>query len=344
MGYMKKYTCPHCTSTFFVIRQRRREESIVYYCKGCKKYFSIKTHWIDRRAILNDHLDGISFRKLAVKYRLSKSHISDICYEELKKLPANNVFTFTYCNRFSQIFVCDGKYFTVKGYKYGYCLLWGVDYFRHDIPVFTLAPSENYQSWGKLFSYFRIVNNRPRLIVCDDNINIKLAAKQVFPAVKIQTCYNHFKETIRRTLRVRSDTTYKPFMRRVEDILTVKLNDGAMNNKLFALYRDYKSDPVCVSVLTNIEKYKQELLAYRGIPQAPITTNIIESFNSHLESRLFSLKYFNSVAHAQLWINGYVLKRRMMPFTSCSGKFRFLNGKRGVDMTAKQGVDLPTFF
>ena len=289
-------------------------------------------------------MDGISFRKLAVKYGISKSHASDICHEALCSLPANNEFTFRYCNRFSQIYVCDGKYFTVKGFKYGYCLLWGIDYFRHDIPVFTLAPSENYQSWARLFSYFRIVNNRPRLVVCDDNVNIKMAARSVFPQVRIQTCFNHFKENIRRNLKVRSDKTYRPFMKRVASVLREKLSDDAMNKMMWAIYQEYRTDPACVSILTNIERYKPELLAYRGIPQSPITTNIIESFNSHLEARLHSLKYFNSVKHARLWLNGYILKRRMTKFTSCSGKFRYMNGKTGLEMTRRHGIDIPSYF
>ncbi|MCL5073911.1 MAG: hypothetical protein M1308_23920, partial [Actinobacteria bacterium] len=66
-----------------------------------------------------------------------------ICEEELKKLPDNNRFTFNFCNKFSQIFVFDGKYFNIADKECGYVLLWGIDYFRHDIPVFTLAPSEN---------------------------------------------------------------------------------------------------------------------------------------------------------------------------------------------------------
>lgn len=341
---MKKYKCPTCLTTSFVIRQRKRLDSIVYYCKRCKKYFSIHTVQIDKKCILNDHLDGISFRKLAVKYGISKSHASDICYEELKKLPNNNQFTHRYCDRFSHIFVVDGKYFTVKGYRYGYCLLWGVDYFRHDIPVFTLAPSENYQSWAKYFSYFRIISHHPELVVCDDNANLKMAARSAFPAVKIQTCYNHFKENIRRDLKVRSDTTYKQFMRKIESILKDKISDETFNHWMFCLYRDYHTDPVCLHVLTIIEKYKGELLGYRNIKAAPLTSNLMESFNSHLEARLFSLKYFNSVAHARLWLNGYILKRRFTKFTSCSKKFAFLNGKTGISFTQKQGIVLPTFF
>lgn len=344
MGYMRKYKCPRCVTTTFVIRHAKRGSSIRYLCKLCQQYFSVSTIHHDTKQILSDHLDGISFRKLAVKYGISKSHAADICYEELKKLPNNNQFTHKYCDKFSHIFVVDGKYFTVKGFKYGYCLLWGVDYFRHDIPVFILAPSENYQSWAKYFSYFRIFSHHPELLVCDDNSNIKMAARNAFPTVKIQTCYNHFKENIRRDLHTRSDTAYKPFMKRIESILKDKLSDETFNHWMFCLYRDYHTDPVCLGVLTNIEKYKSELLAYRGISQAPITNNLMESFNSHLEARLFSLKYFNSVFHARLWLNGYILKRRCTKFTSCSPKFAFLNGKTGVSMTKKLGIVLPTLF
>lgn len=120
---MKRYKCPTCGSTKQVIRQTKRGKSIRYKCKTCTKYFSIKTIHIDTQRILTDHLDGISFRKLAVKYGISKSHAADICYEALQKLPDNNQFTFNYCNRFSHIFEFDGKYFTVKGMKHGYVLL-----------------------------------------------------------------------------------------------------------------------------------------------------------------------------------------------------------------------------
>lgn len=341
---MKKYQCPSCGTTSQVIRQTKRGKSILYKCKGCIKYFSIKTVHLNTKSILVEHLNGTSFRKLAEKYNISKSHASDLCYEELLKLPDNNKFTFEYCNRFSNILVADGKYFNLKGYLNGYVLLWGIDYFRHDIPVFMVAPSENYHSWATYFSYYRILNHYPQLLVCDDNANLKLAARNTFPSVKIQTCYNHFKESIRRSLKVRSDPTYKHFMYRVEDILSEKLNDGALNKKLFALYKDYQHDPICLSVLTNIHKYQPELLAYRGIPNAPLTSNLIESFNSHLESRLFSLQHFNSLKHAKLWLNGYILKRRMTKFHSCKGKFRYLNGKTGVSMTKKQEIAIPSFF
>lgn len=343
---MKKYKCPVCLLTKNVVKQRKRNNSIVYLCKTCKKYFSINTVWIDKRSILYDHLDGLSFRSLANKYKVSHMKIWRICQEELVKLPNNNQFTFNYCNRFSQIFVFDGKYFKVADSAHNWVLLWGVDYFKHDIPIFTIAPSENYQNWRKLFSYFRILVVYPRLLVCDDNINLKMAARSAFPAVKIQTCYNHFKENIRRDLMVRSDNFYRPFMRKIESILdsSNKLSDDNFNSWLWKLYRDFSDDSLCKQILINIEKYKQELLGYRGIPQAPLTNNIIEGLNGHLEGRLQKLRSFQTVEHARLWFNGYVLKRRFTKFTDCRGKFRYLKGKTGVQMTKKDRIDIPPLF
>lgn len=344
MGYIKKYRCPHCQHTTSVIRKTKRNKSIRYLCKACVKYFSVTTQWMSSNALVSDYLDGLSFRDLSRKYSLSPMKAWRICDIELRKLPNNNQFTFNYCNQFSTTFVFDGKYFPVASEESDLVLLWGVDYFRHDIPIVFVAPSESYQSWSKFFFYFRIVNHHPQLIVCDDNTNLKMAARKNFPEVRIQTCFNHFKENIRRDLKVRSDVTYKVFINRIEAVLTEKMNDEAMKKKLFALYRDYSYVPVAVSILTNIQRYRTELIGYRGIPGSPVTSNIIEGLNSHLESRLVSLRSFQSPSHAKLWMNGYVLKRRYTIYTDCKGKFRHLNGKRGIDLTKKPEVVLPTLF
>lgn len=133
-------------------------------------------------------------------------------------------------------------------------------------------------------------------------------------------------------------------MKRIETVLRDKLSDKTMDNLLFALYRDYREDPVAVSMLTNIARYRDDLTGYRGMPRSPLTTNIIEGMNSHLEARLISIRSFQSVTYARLWFNGYVLKRRFTKFTDCRGKFRSLNGKSGVELTKKPGIDLPRLF
>jgi len=348
MGYMKKYKCPFCLITKFVIRKTKRKSSILYLCKQCKKYFSIKTVWIDRKQMLSDHLDGLSFRDLSRRYDISPATCWRICEEELKKLPDNNQFTFKYCSRFSSTFVFDGKYFNVVNGEDNpdWVLFWGIDYLRHDIPIILVAPSESFAAWAKFFTYFRIISHHPQLMVVDDNSNLKAAARLKFPQVRIQTCYNHFKENIRRELHIRSDDTYKPFMKRIEGVLnsSKKLSDETFNKWLWFLFRDFAKDPVCLKILTNIERYKTELLAYRGIPQAPLTTNLAEGMNNHIEQRLTSICSFQSIEYAKLWFNGYILKRRFTRFTDCRDRFRYLNGKSGVEMTKKQGIDMPILF
>ena len=344
MGHMKKYKCPSCLSTQTVVGFGRRKKVLRYYCKTCQKHFSVNPCFVNRKLILSDHLDGVSFRALARKYRLSPMTAWRICEEQLKRLPNNNQFTFNYCLRFSDTFVFDGKYFNVAGYDHDWVLLWGIDYFKHDIPVIWVAPSESYHSWSKFFFYFRLINHYPQLVVCDDNTNLKLAARQHFPSVRIHTCFNHFKENIRRELKVRSNNTYRVFMARVETVLSDKLSDAVLTQKLFNLYRDYREDPVAVSVLTNIQRHLPELTGYRGIPHSPLTSNMIEGINSHLEARLFGLRSFQSITHARLWFNGYVLKRRLTKFTDCRGKFRSINGKCGVELTKKPGIDIPRLF
>lgn len=294
--------------------------------------------------MLSDHLDGLSFRKLAVKYDISHMQVWRICQEELSKLPDSNQFTHKYCDRFSSVLLCDGKYFNIADQTHDWVLLWTVDYFRHDIPAFTIAPSESYPAWAKVFAYIRIINHYPQLLVCDDNVNIKIAARNKFPGCRIQTCTNHFKENIRRNLKIRSDNTYQAFMRRIEEIFAKKRAEADMFKLLQRLYQDSLNDPVCLSVLTNIQRFHRELTGYRGIPGAPTTTNLIEGLNSHLEARLHSLRSFQSIKYAKLWMNGYILKRRYTKWTDCRGKFKKLNGTRGVDQTKKHGIVLPSYF
>jgi len=299
MGHMKKYKCPGCLSTSQVIRYGYRGKIIRLFCNGCHRSFSFNPYFLDKKSILYDHLDGLSFRSLANKYKVSHMKIWRICYEELKKLPNNNQFTFNYCNRFSSVFVFDGKYFNVAESEHNRVLLWRVDYFRHDVPVFTVAPSENYQNWSKFFFYFRLLNHHPELLVCDDNINLKMAARKHFPAVKIQTCYNHFKENIRRELNVRSDPTYRYISVAIDNILSHRQPMWMFNERFQRLYDKYSSNPVAQQVLTNVQKNKTELLAYKWIRKSPYTNN---------------------------------------------GKFRYLRGKTGVQMTKKERVTLPLYF
>lgn len=344
MGDMKKYCCPACKTTHTVIRYGYRKKVLRLFCKTCKRSFSYDPVFLPARVMMNDHLDGLSFGKLANKYGISKTKAYRVVHNELLKLPSNNEFTFKYCNRFSSIFLFDGKYISVKGYDKKIALLWGIDYFRHDTPIFSLAPSESYQSWGRFFSYFRIICHFPTYFCCDDNQPLKAAARHAFPQVKIQTCANHFKENVRRMLHTRTDKTYQPVIDRLAEVIGYKRSTSDFTRRMFSLFRDYKHDEIITPLMTMVERSHHELLAYRNIKNAPITTNLIECYNSHLESRLFSLKGFESYRHAKLWLNGYILKRRFTKLTGCTGYFRRLNGCKPIEKTKKLESVIPILF
>lgn len=294
--------------------------------------------------MLRDHLNGLSFKDIGEKYKISKPTAYRKVTAALKELPDNNKVTFTYCNRFSNVFEFDAKYISVKGHPHKLAFLWGVDYWRHDFPIVLLAKSESFRTWATCFSYFRIINHYPQYIVCDDHHGLKMAARMKFPGVKIQTCYFHFNRGIKTELRIATDDTYTTFSKSIDNLLSKKRATRDFNRRLWGIYKDWSHDPVALRILTDIEKRKEEFLAFQGFLKCPVTTNMIEGFNSDLEERLKHINSFHSFAHAKLWLNAYVLKRRTTKLTDCRGKFKKLNGKRPLELTQKPDVDLPTFF
>lgn len=169
-----------------------------------------------------------------------------------------------------------------------------------------------------------------------------MAARYIFPQVLIQTCQNHFLENIRRDLKVRTDPTYQAFVQDVKvELFTKKINRQDFNGKAYRLYRKYQHDPVACSYLVAIHKASNELTAYSQVKHAPKTTNINESYNSHIQARLKAIKSFQTYKNADKWINAYIIKRRFRIFRDCSKPFRYLNGKTSISFTLKKSLTLP---
>lgn len=221
-------------------------------------------------------------------------------------------------------------------------MLWGIDYLTHDIPVFVLTASESYESWLKYFGYLKSIQYPMVILICDDNENIKQAAKYIFPNVIIQTCQNHFLENIRRDLQVRTEEKYQQFVFDLKsELFFNKIHRQDFEQRAFKLFKKYEHDFIAVSYLLRIQKYTQELTAASLIKHAPRTTNLMELYNSHLEARLKSIKDFKSFESAKIWLNAYIIKRRFRKFRCCSGKFRYLNGKTSISQTMRKTAVLP---
>lgn len=263
---------------------------------------------------------------------------STACRQSLKALgdlPHIADITRTYCSRFCGILVVDGKYIKVKGYERKIPVLYGIDYLTHDIPTYIFSVSESYQACHSFFTSLRLLKYPLVAIVSDDNANIYDACKDVYPQAYTQLCYNHYKENLRATLAVRTDETYVPFMKELEILFAHKRAKDEFLTLAGNLYREYQNDSLCAAILLDIQKRLPLLTAYMANKQIPITTNLIESYNSHIEARVRPLKGFESFKHADSWLNAYFLRRRLKVLTDCTSTFRGLNGTASLQQTMK---------
>lgn len=157
-------------------------------------------------------------------------------------------------------------------------------------------------------------------------------------------CQNHYKENIRRSLDVAINPQYDGFIHAIEDLFSFKRTQDDFNRKSKNILNHYKDDTLCSSIMVDIYRNDQLLSGWRNGHNIPTTTNLIECFNSHLQGRLKTIKGFESFSHADLWLNGYFLRRRFKRFTSCQGKFKRLNGYNSLQITQKPDVVIPAYF
>lgn len=240
-----------------------------------------------------------------------------------------------YCSRFCGILLVDGKYVAVKGYERKIPVLYGIDYLTHDIPTYIFSVAENYSTCVSFFKSLKLLNYPLSAVVCDDNINIYQACTQMYPAAVVQLCHNHYKQSLRLGLDVRNDTTYLPFMRDIEELFERRISREEFARMAGKIVIKYACDMRCGAVMADIQRRLPLLTGYMAAKRIPRTTNLIESFNSHLEGRLKTIKGFESFRHADTWLNAYFLNRRLKPFTDCEERFRYLNGKRSLELSKK---------
>lgn len=342
---MKKYSCPYCTKNH-TIKRGTREGKNRYFCLDCGKWFQINrlAKKYDVKQMAFDHLNGFSFRTLAVKYNLSVGTAYKQVIDYLNKLPHLVDITRDYCSCFSKILLVDGKFVSVGGYGKKIPVIYGIDYLSHDIVNFTLAPSENYQALKKFFSSLYLAGYQMSMLVSDDNLNIREAGKYVYPSSHFQLCQTHYQRHLVNQLNILKEPTHKQFMNDLNILFGYKYSRDNFNRLAQKLLLKYQTVNLYASILLNIAYRQDQLQGHLYFKHTPLTTNLIEGFNSHLESRVKPLKGFTNLAHAKLWFNAYFIKRRFQKFTDCSGKFKKLNGYSSIEKTKKPHIDLPTFF
>lgn len=289
------------------------------------------------------YVDGIPFRKLADHHDSSPAKIFRLVEEEMRGLPENTWLSREFCNRWSGRLVVDGKYVAVKGYDRKIPFIYCVDFLTHDIPVGILAPSENEWAFTELFNLLHTIRYPLQIVICDDASALKPALHRVYPSVPIQLCHNHYLENIRQLLRIRTEEKYRAFFAELKGAFHPKNHFHKRNAWLRSIFLRYaRQDPVLEGILADVHERYDMLFAFSAnfMRHCPHTTNIIESYNSHLQGRLKSVKGFQSFSSANCFLNAWILRRRTKTFTDCEKPFTHLNGHAPIEQSLKKGADV----
>jgi len=286
-------------------------------------------------------VDGVPFRKLGDEYNLSAVAVYKKVKFELESLPDNNQLTKEYCQPelFSGVLIMDGKYIKARPYAKKIPFIYAIDYATHDIPVYTLSPAEDIEAFKELFELLKTIDYPLKIVIADDRSSLKIALNLVLPGIPLQLCHVHYLENIRQLLHIRTEGKYQEFFNELKS----KVFDPWFKNideataALKSVWLQYfQTDNLTQKVLYDIAVRREDLFAYVKVPNCPKSTNLIELYNSHANSRLNAIKGFKSFKSAKLFLNGLIIRRRTKPLTDCRAKFRHLNGKASLSLTAPE--------
>lgn len=264
-------------------------------------------------------------------------------FAELTGLPDNLEVTRQYCHYTSGILIIDGKYIKVRGFKQKIPFIYGIDYDTHDILFGELVAAEDSVAFVEFFSTVKTLGYPLRVVVADDRSSLPLGLKHIYPGIPVQLCQNHYLENIRQQLHIRTDVTHQHFFNSLKlHVFDAYENDEQLNAALHHVFTERcKNIPLRQKIVLDISRRRHELFVYNKILGCPKDTNLIELFNSHFNARLQSIKGFKTLAHAKLWLNGLLIRRRTKKFTDCSPKFKYLNGKCSLQMSLKPHTEFP---
>ena len=264
--------------------------------------------------------------------------------KELSQLPTNDQLTKTLCdpNRFSNILILDGKYVAVKDFERKIPFIYGIDYLTHDIPCGDLFVSEDELSFSTYFGRLKQLRYIPRIVVADDRAGLKQALNKVFPYARLQLCHNHYLENLRQVLKFRSDVKYHHFFNSLRLHVFQVTDDSRIVEGLKHVMQTHVSQNTLLqNIVSEVYDRREDLFNYLKISDCPNNTNLIELYNSHLNGRLKTVKGFQSLASARLWLNAYLIRRRTKPLTDCGPKFKHLNKHASLELSIKKQAQWP---
>lgn len=154
---------------------------------------------------------------------------------------------------------------------------------------------------------------------------IKKAASFANRIVELENRYwiaQEFSSILSSLLRSKTREEHDRYTKELQEFFAIifPLEQGTLRKRITRIYRKFQED-------------KQFLFTSLRYPELriPRTTNLQEGYHSHWESRLSSIRGFESEETARNYLNALVLKRRFSILTSCRKRFKHLNGKSPLE-------------
>jgi len=289
-------------------------------------------------------MDGTPFRKLGDQLGYSAGKQVYLKVDtEINQLPWNWQLTKALCDpkRFCRRLVIDGKYVRVQGFEKKIPFIYAIDYLTHDIVHGDLFPVEDEAAFSQFFQKLYDLDYDIDIVVADDRAGLKQALLKVFPYAKLQLCQNHYLENIRVDLNIRSSDKYHEFFYDLVQRVFKVPEDQIIEGLMYVFYNYCGHNRTLQNIVTTTKARQEDLFNYFRFKDCPYTTNIIESYNSHFQARLKSIRSFQSFDSARKWLNGYIIRRRAKKFTDCKKKFKHLNGHAALELSIKKQAAWP---
>ena len=131
-----------------------------------------------------------------------------------------------------------------------------------------------------------------------------------------------FSVILQSLIRSKTKKQYEHFAAELKEFFhtLLPLEHPFLRRRIIAIYKKFQKD-------------REFLFTSLRFPELciPRTTNLQEGHHSHWESRLSSIRGFETTETAKHYMNALVLKKRFSVLTSCRKKFKHLNGKSPLE-------------
>ena len=290
-----------------------------------------------------EYVEGRSCGSLGFKYQKTAASIAYTIKKELRQLPDNTYISEKYEYKWSGIAIVDGTYISVKGYTKKIPFIYLMDYKTHDIVCSVLAPSETQEAFKQLFAKAYRVQYPLNFVVCDDIISsLEYSAKYSYPHVLIQLCTKHWKDNVKLFVKqnVKNEKLQEDILKDVSSILRTKTSKKEKVQQIKDFVSRHGPQNITVESIASgmLSNFKYLFLYCKY--DIPNTTNLIEGTNNQIKSRVHSMKGFNSFENANLFLNAWMINRRLKPFRDCRSPFADLNGKTSLEVALKNQQDM----